>query len=430
MTKRGGTRKKIEKKRRSRRIRRRVLLFLVLLLFLSGAGYGIYYHITHRLGTVYPTQIKYRDVVRDKGYLIYEEDTVFTKGNGIAIYNVREGKKVPKGHVVANINVMNDNSEIKDRLIKVNAAIDFKNDRKNKDKSEDLTKEDVNVIRNIQRFIRDEDGEKLISSINTLDLRTKPAVNVSELNELLKLSPDALEEQRNILTEKIATTNSDYKAPISGIISYRFDDLRGALSPKKDDSVFTTAYLKGLKLTPIERGENRVKEDHAFFRSIGDTEYKVALSVEDLRLLSEGENKRLDVRIGNVTAKGEIESVNREGRGGVVILRLQDKLQEVYAPRVQEVTIIKSEEPAYAVPKECIVRGPDGETGVYADAIRGFVKFVPVSVLSRDAKRAYLRVGDADGRILVAKGDKKPTVSADDAIVLKPNKVDKTRVIY
>lgn len=138
----------------------------------------------------------FRDVVRGDGYLLFDEETIFTKASGTAVYNVREGKKVPKGFRVADINVMNDNSKVKDQLIRIQAAIDFKNDRTSEKSKDRINEEDENVIRNIQRFIRDEDYEKLISSINTLDLSTKHTVNVSELNELLKLSIPELEEKK------------------------------------------------------------------------------------------------------------------------------------------------------------------------------------------------------------------------------------------
>lgn len=187
---------KIRRRQNRKKKRRRLLLVLLLLLILSGGGYSIYYRLVCAPKTEQPQEVCFRDVVRGDGYLLFDEETIFTKASGTAVYNVREGKKVPKGFRVADINVMNDNSKVKDQLIRIQAAIDFKNDRTSEKSKDRINEEDENVIRNIQRFIRDEDYEKLISSINTLDLSTKHTVNVSELNELLKLSIPELEEKK------------------------------------------------------------------------------------------------------------------------------------------------------------------------------------------------------------------------------------------
>ena len=430
MTQGSNVRKIIRHRQNRKKKRRRLLLLILLLLILSGGVYSIYDRLVFAPKTAKAAEVQFRDVVKGDGYLLLDEDTVFTKAGGTAVYNVREGKKVPKGFRVADINVMNDNSKVKDQLIRIQAAIDFKNDRTSEKSEDSVDEEYENVIRNIQRFIRDEDYEKLVSSINTLDLSTKHTVNVSELNELLKLSIPALEEQKDVLTERIASTSADYTAPSSGIISYTFDDLKKELSLEKDDETFTRSYLKSVDVAPLKRGKNHVEEDRAFFRSICDTRYKIALPIDDERLVKDQLNQTVTVRIGKVYTQAQVEKVLRDEKGAVVILNLQDKLQEVYTPRRQKITIIKSQSKALKIPTSAIVKGKNGEDGVYVDEIRRFVSFVPVRVLSVRDKVAYISMGGKDGTIKNKKGKYVTTVQPNDDVIVEPKKVEKNKIVY
>lgn len=420
----------IHAKRRAKRRRRRLLFYFLLLVFCAAIGFGIYQRIVLTPKKSTPRPVQYRDVVYGKGYLIFDESIVFTKANGIAVYNVEEGKKVPKGYHVADINVVNDNSKVKDQLIRIQAAIDFKNDSVDDEPKEDAIEEDEAVIRSIQRFIRDEDYEKLVSSINTLDLSTKHTVNVSELNELLKLSIPALEEQKDILTERIASTHSDYEAPLSGIVSYTFDDIQKKLSLEQPDEVFTRSYLEEVRVGTVKRGQNRVKEDKAFFRSIGDTHYKIALPIDDPRLIESYVGETLPVRIGKVHTEAYVRQVNVDESGSVVILELKDKLKAIYVPRRQEVTLFKDTLPALKVPKEALVRDRNGNKGVYVDAVRKFVKFVPVEVLTEREDFAVLSVGDDEHRVKLKSGKMIKTILPTDEIVVEPKKVDRKHIVY
>lgn len=430
MTQSSNVRKKIRRRQNRKKKRRRLLLVLLLLLILAGGGYSVYYRLVCAPKTEQPQEVCFRDVVRGDGYLLFDEETIFTKASGTAVYNVREGKKVPKGFRVADINVMNDNSKVKDQLIRIQAAIDFKNDRTSEKSKDRINEEDENVIRNIQRFIRDEDYEKLISSINTLDLSTKHTVNVSELNELLKLSIPELEEKKDRLTRRIASTSADYVAPSSGIVSYTFDDFKKELSLENDDDTFTAAYLSGVSIEPLTRGGNQVKEGRAFFRTISDTAYKIALPVEDARLVKDEMGKMVTVRIGKVVTEARVESVVGDDQSPVVILSLRDKLQEVYRPRKQKTTIIKSESPALKIPTTAIVTGKHGEKGVYVDAVRRFVTFVPVEVLSIRDKAAYISMGDDKGMIKNKKGKEVTTLRPTNEVIVEPKKVRKDKIVY
>ena len=421
---------KLRQKRRAKMRRRRLLFYLLVLSLLAAVSFVLYNKFVLAPKTAVPQVVEYRDVVKGEGYLLLDEEIVFTKANGIAIYNVQEGKKVPKNVAVADINVMNDNSKVKDQLIRIQAAIDFKNDSSNDEAEEEMQREDETVIRNIQRFIRDKDNEKLVSSINTLDLSTKHTVNVSELNELLKLSISDLEEEKEKLTEKIASTSSDYKSPISGIVSYTFDDIKKDLSIHLPDETFTAEYLKNVNVGTITRGKSKVSEKKAFFRCIGDTFYKIALPIDDPRLMNAYIGKTVPIRIGKVMTEAYVKGINEDESGTVAILELRDHLQQVYVPRKQKAVIIKNTLPAIKVPKEAIVKNKIGQEGVYVNAVRHFVKFVPVDVLAVRGDYAILNLGDSKQTIAASGGDRVKTLRRYDEVIIEPNKVDREKIVY
>ena len=103
MTQGSNVRKIIRHRQNRKKKRRRLLLLILLLLILSGGVYSIYDRLVFASKTAKPAEVQFRDVVKGDGYLLLDEDTVFTKAGGTAVYNVREGKKVPKGFRVADI---------------------------------------------------------------------------------------------------------------------------------------------------------------------------------------------------------------------------------------------------------------------------------------------------------------------------------------
>lgn len=219
-------------------------------------------------------------------------------------------------------------------------------------------------------------------------------------------------------------------APSSGIVSYTFDDFKKELSLENEVDTFTGDYLSGVKIDPLTRGKNQVKEGQAFFRTISDTAYKIALPVDDARLVKDEMGQKVMVRIGKVMTEARVESVVGDDNSPVVILSLQDKLQEVYRTRRQKTTIIKSESPAMKVPTTAIVSGKHGEKGVYVDAVRRFVTFVPVEVLSIRDKEAYISMGDDKGMIKNKKGEDVTTLRPTDEVIAEPKKVRQDKIVY
>src|SRR5699024_4551471 len=233
------------KRRRNRRkrFRRRISLFVILLILVVGL-FMFFYQVSYaKHKTVDPQLTIYRQVIQSKGYCLLNEKTYKSKGTGTIVFQAQEGEKVPKDFEIASINLMNDNTQIKDEIIKVQAAIDYLNeDEDPSSKGQGLDDKDLNLIRSIQTFSRDREYEKLITSINNLDLNTQHTVNISELNELLKLDLEDLEAKKEKLSLQLSTTNYSYTADFPGIVSFKINDLKGKFSADDGFDRFTYDY--------------------------------------------------------------------------------------------------------------------------------------------------------------------------------------------
>ena len=76
--------------------------------------------------TDFATLKTYEKKVHAIGFNILNEKVYTAKNSGICVYNTSEGEKVPVGHEIASLNMMDDTSDLNDELIKVNSALSYK----------------------------------------------------------------------------------------------------------------------------------------------------------------------------------------------------------------------------------------------------------------------------------------------------------------
>lgn len=420
--------KKIRKVKNKRKGIFLLIFLIILLLFFYIYNQRIIYE---SYDSVRPELTLYRQVVRGDGYLLLDEKVTESKGTGIAVYNVQEGEKIPKNYTVMNVNLMQDNSKLKDELIQVQAAIDYKNDESDVDSENlSLSLEEVNIIRNIQRFIRNESYEKLIASINSLDLHTKHSVNISDLNELLMLPLEDLENKKEKLSKSLSTTNNEYNSMDSGIVSYIFDDIDGKLNSQVDFENFTYAYLQSIENKIFENGRRSVKKGEPLFRTINNLEWYMALTVPDKNLFSKNIGDSIRVKLdNNELLNGEIIQYNGDSKGSaVLILRFQDKLSDLYLDRKREVKIIIEEFNTFTIPSSAVIKSEEGVFGVYIQEIHGLVQFIPVEIVGETREEVYISRGNKNNIIMVGN---KPyqTLTINDNVIINPEKVEEKQIV-
>lgn len=383
------------------------------------------------LETANPIPTLYRQVISGEGYLILDEEVFTSKGTGVAVYNVQEGEKVPKSYPIMNVNLLQDNSNIKDQLIQVQAAIDYKNDTPKDDKENtNLSVEEINIIRNIQKFIRNESYEKLISSINSLDLHTKHSVNISELNELLMLPLEELENRKEKLAKTLSTTDNEYFSNKSGIVSFVVDDYKGYLNANKEFNIFTNKYLKSFEEKSYESGKSRVIKGESLFRIINNVEWYMAVNITDKSLIKYKIGDTIILKMGDDDLlNGSILKYNIDSNGNVVlIVGFQNNLADYYSVRKRDVKIIKNESQSFTIPSSSVIENENGMIGVYIQEIHGLVQFIPVNIIGETREEVYISRGDKNNQIKVGSKHYK-TLTISDNVIVSPEKVLKEQII-
>lgn len=406
---------------------RRLLLFiliLILMFFSIRAVKGKAYK-THK--TVFPTLTLYKDFVETKGYNLLDEKVYTSQGKGIALYNASEGQKVPASYDIAIINLMNDVSDLKDELIKVNSALNYKT--KN-NKEQKVSEEEIESIKKIQNDLKNDNLSLAIEDINNLDLNTKQSISISELTELMELSVDDLNQKKDRLIKQISRSNIYYTAEYSGIVSYKVDGLEEIYS-NTDLDVFTNEYLKKHSKVKETETKTQVEESDILFKLIDNFSYKIALdinNINDLGKIDLGTSLLLESK-GIDRLKGNIIKINKSKKddSAVVILSLDEMLDKVYSQRMHKFNIVKGKQKCFEIPKSAIIKR-NKLFGVYVQEIHGLVKFVPIEVVQPKESTSYVSIGNKNGFITVLDKEYK-TITINDAIVINPKTVDDSQIL-
>lgn len=375
--------------------------------------------------TVFPTLTNYEDVLEGKSYNIYREKVYQAMDDGIVVYNASEGQKVPKGYDVANINLMIDSSYLKDELIKVNAAISYK--RNNGQMSEYSDSKSNEILKNIQRSIRDKNFKSVSASINDLDMNAQHNFSYTDLKELVELDTEELIEKRNSLIEQISTNDIKYLAEFSGIVSYEMDGLEEFYS-NPDPAVYTYEYLGEHKEPQKFELTTKVAKDAPIFKLIDNLNWDIAVICDTTKSVNElDEGQTLYVDLDQVRYKGIVKKVNTTPEGSVIVIKMNSFFDDFYKERINNVKLIFAERQSYELPITSILER-DGITGVYVQEIHGLVRFLPVKVISTIGDKVSVAIGDKRGMIKI--GDEEyRSVTLNDSVVVDQSKVPKGQVL-
>lgn len=412
------------KKIKNKYLWRRLLLLVFFLIFLTFLLKTVRGRDFSSYRTVFPTLTTYENDIDTQVYNIFHEKVYYSKGNGIAVFNASEGQKVPVDYEIANVNLMNDVSSLKDELQKIKSAIEYKKNGKQKEtQSKKIAFDDT-----IQMAIRDRNFESAINGINNLDIDSNTNVHLSDIKDFVKLSMEELEAKQKDLEDKISLSNVSYKAEFSGIVSYKIDGLEKAYS-LDNIKEYTYDYLQEHShMTNIDIN-TEVKENEALFKEIDNLSWNAALSINDYEKIKElhiGDSITLEV-LNNQPLKGNIIAINRTANQGVIVASFNTMLADMYSKRIHEGKIIMERQKGYEIPKSAIL-SRDNITGVYVQEIKGLVKFVPIEILHENEHSYFISRGDRQGKI--ALGEKSyRTLTINDAIVINPKTVEDSSVL-
>ena len=423
-----------KKARKSRKAKRkafkRLFLFLLVVLLLVLLIRPIFKIGYRKLPTTKPKMTVYKNVIRGQGYTILKQDQFYAKNDGIVVYGAQEGERVPVDQEIVTVNFQDDFSKQKDELIRIQAAIDYKNNKRPQNKEEyRQTPEVLDIIEKIQESIKNKNYQDLISNINTLDLVTPHNINISELSELLNQSLEDLETEKEKLSTDLSQTRSRYVSRFPGVISYIFPT-DNSLNYGENFDKFTIPYLDKLKFETKQQTGVNVKKNQPIFRIIDNLQWYLAITVHNNNRLSKLEPGQEVSLILNKKEpiKGIIKEVNLVNqKEGVIILAMNEGFEANYTKAKQKVEVILNQEDAYTVPVKALVE-QNKKVGLYVQDIHNLVRFVPVDLIGQNDSWAYLKKGDMKNKINLD-GKDVQTISYEDNIVLDPGSVQEKQLI-
>ncbi|NMW84141.1 hypothetical protein HKO22_00065 [Peptoniphilus sp. AGMB00490] len=396
------------------------LFFIIIMIFFTKLIRG---NRINNYKTIFPTLTTFEKDIDTKIYNLFEEKTYFSIGDGIAVFHASEGQKVPAGYEVANLNLMEDVSSLKDDLNKVKAALKIKKG------IEPIEKENNHSFtKNLQEQIKNKNYSGVYFDINSSDEVSIENINEAELKEYLSLSEDTLMLKEKDLEDKISKYNFSYVTEFSGIVSYKIDGNEDYFKTDNLDK-FTYKYLnKNYNFKSLEM-ETKVKNGDPLFKIINNINWKVACTINNVSQITNyniGDSVKIQIPdIENLY--GNVEKINKDKDHAVIIVSLDRYFENMYSNRIHDGKIIVNKTKGFEIPKSTLINR-DNLTGVYVQEIKGLVKFVPVDIVNENSDNVFINKGNKQSVISI--GDKSyKTVTVNDAIVLNPKTVDESRIL-
>lgn len=411
-------------------IKRKRIFFSILIIFavfIIGRAISRRSYLNH--STVFPVQTVYKANTRATSYLVYNENVVDASMNGIAVYNASEGQKVKAGYEIASINLMDDVSDLKDELIKINAAINDGDKTKNKtENSFEISSEDIATINRIQNYLKSNSFQEAILEINSLDLSSNHNIVITDYKKYQSYSKEELEAMRDELIKQISKSNIEYKASDSGIVSYLVDGLEDKYKYSQDNNIYTYEYLDKNKNMRYKETRNQVDKNEHLFKLINNFEYKILLKTNNINPIeSLKEGSEVKIIYNDVTVDATLLTINKSKNGVVYVLKSDKYLERIYDKRIKDVILSVNTEKSYKIPNSSVVKR-GSIYGVYVEEIHGLVRFVPIDILSRVGDDVYISRGNRDYKIKIDKEFER-TVNANDAVVIYPDTVEDSQIL-
>lgn len=408
---------------RNKYIFRRLIALLLFLIIFTVIFRGINGRMYKDYKTEFATLKTYEKLVPAIGYNILDEIVYEAKDSGICVYNTSEGEKVPVGHEIVSLNMMDDTSGLNDELIKINSALSYKS----KNHVEYSLEEAKPSTLKIQDAIKNNNLSLAIKNIDGLDLYSNNNLNISELAELRNLSVEELNQRKKDIQSKIAKSNLTYSADFASVVSFLIDGLEKYYTISDLDD-YTYDYLNKHKSTQSFQTKVEVNKGDTLYKLINNLNYKIALqisSIKDLRNISVGDS--INFKNKNISLSGKIVKINKSSKGGVIIVEMSKNFFDIYKNRINDFDIVLKKEDCLEISKSAILKR-DNQFGVYVQEIHGLVKFVPIKVVVPFEETSYIATGDKNSMVDI-NDEKIKTVTLNDKIVLNPKQVDESKIL-
>ncbi len=315
------------------------------------------------------------------GYILREETVVKGENTQNGILQIKtEGEKVAKGEYVFRY-YSNNEDGINERINELDKQIQeamqgqtdiFSGDIKSLDKQIDTKVEGIkhkNSIQEISEYKND------ISTYLTKKSKIAGDLSVagSYINDLL--------EQKKQLENELASNSEYITAPVSGVISYRIDDLEDALSPNNIDNL-SKEYLNKLD---IKTGQI-ITTSNSMGKIVNNYEAYIAVLSKSEEAKNSEINDRVKLKLSSddeITAK-IVDKKEQEDKSILLVFKITDNVEKLIGYRKISFDIIWWSVDGLKIPNSAILYD-NGKSYVVRNRA-GYLDKILIKILDQNDK--------------------------------------------
>ncbi len=314
-----------------------------------------------------------------EGFAIRDEQLISGSRDGVLVYAVNDGTRVPKGGTVANVYQNEQEAQTQQEILALEQKIAIL-ERVNSQSSEYITNLDqlnsqilnqyISMLNHTEAGRTDSLSEDAVSLIELLS-QSRLATNQEEgFDDVIR----SLEEEKASLQKKVQEASS-ITTPESGYFIAQPDGYENAIK-----------YEEALELTPeqfnsLEKSETPAS---AVGKIMGSYSWYIAcvLDAKDAVGMAEGNRATLQLTLSTVEELPATVAAVNQGKDGsqtAVIFRCEDMNQHLAGFRSQRLQIVVKEHSGLRISTSA-VRFADGKKGVYVltGGMARFKEIVPL----------------------------------------------------
>jgi putative membrane fusion protein len=421
-------------RQRKKRFRITVISFILLYLILR----SVPTLLANNAKTTLPEMGTLIDKFDAQGFVIKKETIVKATSNGELELLPKEGTRVSAGAEIANINILNEHSSLKQELEQINNSIialeksesDAEIIIKEKGKIEELQ---ISTIDDLQSMINVGKFDEVYLLKEKLNLYDDKVSDVSSKDTLLGQSIENLKSRKKVINEEMNKNHMKYYSDHGGIISYKVDGYEELYFPKDfENYTYDKINLHTSAKDKINDKKTSINVGEPIFKIVDNFEWYIGIKVEDMKSIKDLENNKgiiIEIKEDKKELRGRIVAINTSGNKGVIIIKLDTMLHEYYNMRFPELNIIKSKIEGLKIPTKSIV-DKESLKGVYIKDPSSIVRFRPINILGEDEKYTYIEKGDSKAFIKV-NGEENPvkTITLFDEVFLNTSNIKEGQIL-
>jgi len=301
------------------------------------------------------------------GIVIRNEQVINAPTSGKITYFYPEGVRVRKNEKICEILKTSLNIEgLKERLSNITQQIKELEQKNGFSRTDDLLQQQTAVIERMRREIAEGNLMNLSSMFRELEKMRNGVINSSNASELTQLY-----NEKQIIENQLQNSHVIVKAPVSGVISYKYDGLEKVLNPFNLEKLEISA-LEKLNSGIINLKTSETKDNAPIFRIADNLKWYLAVVIPEKDFVNKdrlkNKNFKVDVIVGEkkYSMLGEVVFSKKDEREHKILLvfEMNETFDEWVETRKLKVEVKKNKISGVCVPVTAIVNKA-GKTGVY-----------------------------------------------------------------